>query len=747
MIRTRSIWQLLLWAIFVAGQSMLPAQAASAPRSPDSIATKQAAVDLISRVIPSHAADFAVEVISPDDGRDVFEIESLGGKIVLRGNNGVALASALNRYLEEFGRCEISWNCGNQLALPKTPPPVDRTIRVVSPYAFRYAYNYCTHGYTMAWWDWPRWERELDFLALKGVNLALIIEGHEQVWINALQKFGYTDSAVRSWLCLPSHQPWQYMSNIEDYGGPVPPAVVEKRLALGRKIVARLRELGMEPVLQGYYGIVPSDFKTRFPEAKIHQQGQWAGSKRPDMLDPLDPLFPKVAAAIYEAQSGLLGGARFLAADPFHEGGDPTGIDLAACGQAIFGAMAKARPDVTWVLQSWQDNPRQSMLDGLDKTRLLVLDLFCENKENWRERGQFGHTPWLWCTIHNFGGNVGLSGRLDALREAPVRALAEAGPGKGQMRGIGALMEGSETQPLLWEMFFGNAWRSEAPDAARWLSDYGRRRYGAQAPAAVRALQILRETVYGSAVVDYPLNSVVCARPSLEPYPKARLWGSTQPYYDTTRVVDAWRLLLEAADACGASDGYRYDLADVGRQVLADLAGRYHRAIIQAYARKDAAAVSQLSDRMLGLIRDLDALLATRREFLLGVWLADARNNGTTKDEQDLCERNARELLTTWNRQDAITDYANRQWSGLVGTFYYQRWQLWLGALQSAIASGQAVDVAAARAQIRENDLAWTRRHETYPTSPDGETIAISRRLFQTYCADASDKTLGVVSD
>jgi alpha-N-acetylglucosaminidase len=104
-------------------------------------------------------------------------------------------------------------------------------------------------------------------------------------------------------------------------------------------------------------------------------------------------------------------------------------------------------------------------------------------------------------------------------------------------------------------------------------------------------------------------------------------------------------------------------------------------------------------------------------------------------------------LLTTWNREDAITDYANRQWSGLVGTFYYQRWQLWLAALQSALASGQAVDVAAARAQIRGNDLAWTRRHETYPTSPEGETIAISHRLFQTYGADASDKTLGVVSD
>jgi len=698
-----------------------------------------AARQLARRVAPALAGKVTFETIPLDNGHDVFEVESLGGKIVLRGNDGVAMASALNYYLEEFGHCEISWNCGNQLALPNPPPPVPRKVRVVSPHRYRYVYNYCTHGYTMAWWDWPRWERELDFLALKGVNLALIIEGQELVWIRALRQFGYTDDEVRQWLCLPSHQPWQYMSNMEDYGGPVPASLVDRRVALGRKIVARMRELGMEPVLQGYYGIVPSDFRKRFPAAQIHPQGEWGGLKRPDMLDPLDPLFARMAAAFYKVQTEQFGRARFLAADPFHEGGRMEGIDLAACGRAIYGAMGRSSPEVTWVLQSWQENPRQPMVDALDKSKLLVLDLFCEDRENWRARGQFGNTPWLWCTIHNFGGNVGLSGRLDALREAPVKAFAEAGPGRGQMRGIGALMEGSETQPLLWELFFGNAWRSEAPDAGRWLRDYGLRRYGREAPAAQHALQILSETVYGPAAGDYPLNSVVCARPSLEPYPKARFWGSTEPTYDTTRLVEAWRSLLEAAAACGESDGYRYDLVDVGRQVLADQAGRYHRAIVRAYARKDAAAVKQLGGKLLGLMGDLDELLATRKEFLLGIWLADARRSGATKDEQDLCERAARELITTWTRQDTVTsDYANRQWAGLVGKFYLPRWQTWLGALQSALAAGQAIDVDATRARIREADLAWTRRHDPYPVTPRGDVIEVSRRLLGKYSADAS---------
>jgi alpha-N-acetylglucosaminidase len=708
-------------------------------------APEDAARQLAQRVVPTLSSQLVFELIPADPGGDVFEIESLGGKTVLRGNSGVSMASALNRYLEDYCGCEVSWNCGNQLAVPSPAPSVPHKLRVVSPHRFRYAYNYCTHGYTMPWWNWPDWERELDFLALKGVNLALVIEGQEQVWIDALNEFGYTGEDVRKWLCLPAHQPWQYMSNMEAYGGGISQPLVDKRLALGRAIVARMRDLGIEPVLQGYYGIVPSDFKNRFPEAKVHAQGGWNAFNRPDMLDPLDPRFGKLGAAFYRAQSRLLEGTpKFLAADPFHEGGSTEGIDLAACGRAIYGAMSESNPGVTWVLQSWELNPRQPMVDALDKSKLLVLDLFCENKENWRLRGQFGNTPWLWCTIQNWGGNVGLGGELDLLRVKPARALAEAGPGKGQMRGIGALMEGSQTQPMVWEMFFGNAWRSDPPDLDIWLRDYARRRYGAVSPAALQALQIELETVYAH---EGYVESVVCARPSLEPYPKARFWGSTQPAYDTTRLVEGWRLMLEASGACGESDGYRYDLADLGRQVLADLFGRYHQAILQAYSRKDPEAVARLSSRALGLMRDLDDLLATRREFLLGVWMRDARGYGSTAEESDRCERDTRELLTTWtDRESDVVDYANRQWSGMVDSYYLARWQTWFDALQSALASGKEIDVGATRSRIMEGDHAWNGRHDAFAAEPRGDTLVESRRLFAIYSADAFARSIGPAS-
>jgi alpha-N-acetylglucosaminidase len=644
----------------------------------------------------------------------------------------VALASALNRYLKEVCHCDISWGCGNQLNLPNPLPRVPAKISVTSPYRYRYAYNFCTHGYTMAWWDWPHWERELDYLALNGVNLALVIEGQESVWQNTLKQFGYRDEEIRQWLVLPSHQPWMYMSNLEGYGGPVPQELIDRRRALGQSIVKRMAALGIHPVLQGYYGIVPGDFEKRFPEVKCLPQGKWGDLKRPDMLAPNTPMFARMAAAFYAGQAQLFGPADFFAADPFHEGGATEALDLPACGRSILEAMGKA----TWVIQSWQQNPRLAMLDGLDKDRLLILDLQCEAQENWRQRNSFDGIPWLWCTIQNFGGNVGLGGRLAWSGEGPAKALRD--PARGRFSGVGALMEGSRNNPAIWEMVFENAWRSTAPDIESWLRDYTRRRYGTDSREANLAWKILADTVYGAPALklEFPINSVVCSRPSLKLDCRARAFVPTQANYRMEELARAWGLLLAAAPQAAASDGYRYDLVDVGREVLARLACDYHQHIVGAYADKDAAGVKFYGDKMLGLITDLDQLTGTRPELLLGVWLAEARAWGNSAEQSDLCERNARELLTIWTSTYNISDYANRQWNGLLGDYYHHRWELWLAALRNSLRQGAELDETATSQKIHEWEIQWTRQKNVFAAKPSGDSVSLSAALFRKYAPD-----------
>ncbi|MBN8457487.1 MAG: alpha-N-acetylglucosaminidase C-terminal domain-containing protein [Verrucomicrobia bacterium] len=697
-----------------------------------------ASAGLIARLLPQHADRFIVEFVTPDNGMDVFEIEGRGEKVVLRGNSSVSVASALNRYLTDFCRCHVSRN-GDQLALPVPLPLVAAKLRVVSPHRVRFFYNPCTFGYTSAWWDWSQWEREIDMLALHGVNVAQVIPGTEEVFRRTLRDhFGYTDAEVRAWLCHPSHLPWMLLSNMHSFAGPVSDGLVTARAALGRQICDRMRSLGIAPMVQGFYGMVPQDFKTRFPAADVRSQGGWAGGfQRPNMLNPVDPIFDTFTTHYAQALTEVFGPVKFLAADPFHEGGNTSGIDLAAASRAVLAGIGKVDPQATWVLEAWGNNPIQSMLDAVDKQRLLVLDLNCTTTETWRSRNAFNQTPWVWCSIQNFGGNTGMDAALSKLAAMPAAALAD--PARGPMAGIGMMPEGSHTIPAAYDLMFSHSWSATAPDLTAWTRDYIGRRYGVRHAALEAAWDLrLKTTDNPGAGEQEPHNSIICARPGLSTTLRARTWASTNIPYYAPQLATAWGKMLEAAPQAGNSDAYRFDLADNARQVLCDLATRHQRMLAKAKAANDAAAVHTHGDRILEIIADLDTLCATRPDWLLGRWLADARAWGGTTAEQDLCERNARLLLTTWGASVSdLNDYANREWAGLLAGFYRPRWQQFLTALYAAVDQGTGFDENAVRASIGTWELAWTNGHETYPSVPAGDTVAVATALWTKYRAEA----------
>jgi alpha-N-acetylglucosaminidase len=174
---------------------------------------------LLQRIVPQHAAQFQIENLN--SGKDSFEIKSRAGKIILRGNNGVAVASALYEYLTEYCHCQITWN-GTNLKLPKTLPVIAQIVRKATPYNYRYYLNYCTFNYSMSWWDWKRWEREIDWMALHGINMPLAITGEEYTWYLVYKDMGFTDEQLKDFFCGPSYFAWFWMGNLDGWGGPLP---------------------------------------------------------------------------------------------------------------------------------------------------------------------------------------------------------------------------------------------------------------------------------------------------------------------------------------------------------------------------------------------------------------------------------------------------------------------------------------------------------------------------------------------
>lgn len=618
--------------------------------------------------------------------KDYFEISSQDGKVLIAGNSDISLATGLNWYLKYVAGIHLSWNNPSQ-KLPEALPLPQETIRRETSMQSRYYLNYCTASYSMAFWDWPRWEKEIDWMAMHGINMPLSITGVEVVWYNLLKRLGYTTDEINEFISGPAFMAWWQMNNLEGWGGPNPDSWYRRQEALQKQIVARMRELGIEPVFPGYSGMVPRNIGEKLGY-QIANPGKWCGFPRPAFLSAEDEHFDTFADMYYEELEKLYGKSKYYSMDPFHEGGNTQGVDLPQAGKSIMAAMKRANPEAVWVIQAWQANPREAMVSSLDAGDMMVLDLYSEKLPQWgdtsspwcRENG-FGKHDWLYCMLLNFGGNVGLHGRMDQLVNGYYDACAHAN-GK-TLRGVGATPEGIENNPVMFELLYELPWRSERFSSDAWLQDYLKARYGGELlPEVAEAWRALEHTVY-NAPKDYPgegtVESLLCARPGFH-LERTSTWGYSKLFYPADSTAKAADLMLAVADKHQGNNNFAYDLVDIVRQSNADKGNCLLEEISQSYDRKDKEAFRLRAQEFLQLILAQDSLLATRKEFSVASWIESARSLGTTPEEKNLYGWNAAALITVWGDSIAanwggLHDYSHREWSGLLKGLYYERWK------------------------------------------------------------------------
>jgi alpha-N-acetylglucosaminidase len=683
---------------------------------------------LLQRLLPDYVDRFAFEVIPPENGRDVFEIESKNGTIIIRGNTGVTMAMGLNWYLKYYCHCHVSWN-GRQLDMPDPLPDVQPKVRRTSWAKYRYFLNYCCFGYSLPWYDWDQWEKLIDWMALNGVNMPLSVTGQEAVWQAVCKRLGMSDKQIDAFLAGPPYLPFQWMGCLDGWGGPLPQSWIDRHEELGKKILARQRELGMTPVLQGFTGHVPHEIAQRFPEAKLHRIRwiEWETS----LLDPLDPLFLKVARIYMEEQAKRFGSDHLYAADTFIEMRPPSDDPkyLADLAGAVYKGMAQSDPQAIWVLQGWLfvNNPgfwkppqARAMFGAMPDERMIVLDLMCEQTPTWSKTEAFYGKPWLWCNIQVFGCTIHLSGALQKIG-LDLPAIRRQ-PASGKLAGLGFVNEGLGYNPVVYDLMFEMAWRDQPIDLEQWLSNYALNRYGKQNEQARRAWQILGKTIYNG---TYRTRSVIDQVPHLKQVAKSP--------YDNMQLAQAWRALLAAADELAEVDTFRFDLVNVARQVLSNHAAGLHRTLIKASEEKNAAAFNEASKHFLQLIDDMDELLATREEFLLGRWLEDAKRWGSNETEQARFEWNARRVLTLWGQGPAIDDYARKEWSGLLSGYYSKRWQKYLHGLEKSFTNSKSFDEKTFQKQLRQWMIEWSNERKSYPSQPRGDSIQVAKTLWTKY--------------
>lgn len=713
-------WLLLAAAVATSGY---PAHAATFDLGPERA--------VLARLLPHQASQFDLGTLPAVGGRERFRVASANGHIEVEGSTPSALLFGVNWYLKYVAHVQISPN-GDRVGSAAFPLP-RAVIERSTPYAYRYALNENVDGYSAPYWSWPRWQREIDLLALSGINAVLVERGTDSVMYRTFRDLGYSDSGIRRWLAAPAHQNWQLMGNLCCFGGPLSRALLQQRLASAQKIVARLRQLGITPVLPGYYGIVPADFQRHFPDSHVVPQGEWAGFTRPGWLDPRDPMFARLAAAFYRQQRELLGDSSVYDMEVFQEGGQAGDVPVPQAARAVQQSLLAAHPGASWMMLAWQGNPRQQLLAGVDRRRLLIIDIDHSRVPREHRQRDFRDAPFLFGGLWEFGGRTTFGADV---RDLTAR-LQRVGRANGNMVGTAVFTEGMGTNPFMFDLFTEMAWRDEPVDIEAWTRTYVLRRYGAADPHALAAWDVLIHTAYDirtdqvvfNSERDAAQESLFDAQPALT-VNRASNWSPEAMRYSATAFGRALPQMLQVAPALRASETFHYDLVDIARQTLANESRVLLPRIKSAYEGRDRPNFQTLTQCWLGLMDLQDRLLATDRFFLLGAWLAQVPPWASSPAERARLEFDARSLLTVWGDRQAsdagaLHDYSNRDWAGLTRGYYRVRWQRYFAALDESLRTGaapQAIDWYSL-------GTVWSHGTEHYSARPAGDAYALATRV------------------
>ena len=618
---------------------------------------------------------------------DYFSVASLKDKIVLTSNSGVGLASAFNHYLKEICNCHIS-RYGNQVKLPKTLPSVNGKIDRTTTFKYRYAYNYCTHSYSMAFWTEEQWQKEIDYLAMNGVNLVLDILGMEEVYRRFLTKLGYRHREIKNFITGPAYYAWFYMGNVCNIGGPVHDNFFYEKCQMARRNHRRMQTLGMNVVLQAYTGMVPRDINKKDRDIPTIEQGKWKGIEQPLIVCPDSAYYVKLAKLFYECQKEVFGDiTHFYAGDIGHEGGKLDKNKAKDSYTNVMASILQYDKDAMWIVQCWALNPNKLFTKSVKDYRdnhILMLDLNTEkinhNANGFSRLAKYGNV--LCGLLNNFGGRHGLYGDINKIPEM-VKTTSQ----RPNFKGIALTSESTQVNPIVSDIFFSCTWE-EIGDVKEWTKKYALRRYGKENEHINEAMEILLKTAHGSD--NGPLSfgateTMACRRP-LDPETKmftAR--GTVKIPYSEKDFDEAVKLFLKDFDKFKDNECYIYDAVDLLRQSICNKLTSLVRKTVSAYKSKDYLICLEYGEQLTDLIDTLDRVLLNSRYFSFSSYIGPAKEYTDKLDDftRELYMINAKALITTWycrllSDDGNLHDYAHRQLGDLVNSFHKMRWEKFL---------------------------------------------------------------------
>lgn len=690
--------------------------------------------DFILRNTPKIADSFVFETIESDGGLDTYKVFARDKKIVVCGNNNVAKAMGYYRYLRDY--CGVMLSGGNyDISYIKTAPLPEGEIIYTVPQKIRMAMTYERFAAEAESWGVDRWEKEIDFMAMIGVNTPLALTGSDGVLYKTLMELRIKEENALSFISGSSFWPRQLTGNIFGYLPMNSPDYFAKKIEIGRFVTQREKALDMNPVHQGYISSVPFTFRKHYSKADLIKLPVWNSFPPSMTLSPDDDIHIKVLNGLFlQKQRELLGEVHNYIFEPLYDvdfKGYTSFVDEAS--QMYMSFIKEIDSEAKWFVHSSSLYSLDKKIDGM-----VIID---ESGESFASHGGFGSNSFIIGLRGNLNGRTVICGDAETLAENQYIKSKESYP---NLEGTGLFFDSDSNNPLFYSLAAEVLTANKSIDMSDYLKRFSLGRY--KTDKYTGFLSKLVKTCYckGSKLNQ---ASALCARPCTKIDHTAVGDTFDRPYDNK----DLLALVKEALDNDAVkNEAMRLDLQDLVRQTLSNVLRPIYLQATECFFRVEAAAYEKTSNAFIEIAQDIDRLLKTVEQTNLYHHLDFARQLGDTKEVRQNLEVNFLMYHTIYGpmKNPLIFDDSWREWGGMTADFYLKRWYIYFRMLASYFGKPKklkdiskhqplgrnafAQTLLSKRLEYMENE--WIRDYIPRPTGiGEEDTLEVIKELIDKY--------------
>ncbi len=620
-------------------------------------------LNFIARNIPKVKDNFTIRYIDADNGCDCYEVYAENKKIVLAGNSNLSLCMAFYRYLNEYLNVVLTSGDFDLSYIATTPLPDEKIICTVRQ-KIRARTSYEMFSLEGNFWGFDRWEKEIDFMAMHGINTALQPIGFDGVLYRTLREMGMPEDAASDFLSGPSFLMRQLTGNVAAMNSIHSKEYLERKIYIGKKITEREKELGITPVLPALIPSVPFNIRRKYMKMKIFKAPMWYNLPPIFFMTPENAFFEIFNRKFLEIQREAIGETNSFIFEPLYDV-NKRGYNnyLTEIGAGLVEALTQHNENA--VCYTHLSSIGEDFFKKTSPEKFIIIN------DSDEERPQFLQDKKHLVAIKgNKYGRTGLCGDIDTVSRCPYTVSKS-----DNLLGTALELDTFSENPMYCAAALKAVSASEAFDADEFVRDYSAKRYRTDdfGDDIIRLKNLCYNTTECS-------GSIICARPSTK-------LSHTAPYDTLVRKYECSELYEIARDIAESdslkNDKMRLDLACIVRQLLSELAYPLYVKSTEFFKDKNVRLFEQASNLFLEICQDMDRLLKTQESLNLSTKFEEAHALANNKEEMQAIDLNFLMYHTIWGPVDhsILYDTAWCEWGGMIKDFYAQRWFMYFRAL------------------------------------------------------------------